>query len=256
MRVYSSRTTARVTKDGAEVFQRNRTTAQTPIPARASARQRSSQIHASNAQAYSNVFDDTNAPDAYRFVRTTTGKVPIQSAEYRQSTRKELKQWRDEDEQIYEKSNKGFYTLCVLAGVLAFFVLFWVGSIAITWSTDRYNDMAYGSTTRVAHVDAYVGHSGEDATHMTHFVSMNMNGTAVVIEIPAQDAQHTKVYVGPLIGLDADAKKVPVTVTFRDVNSDGKPDMVVSYGSNQWVFYNNGTQFVPTDPMKKAAPTS
>src|SRR5260221_9275705 len=38
---------------------------------------------------------------------------------------------------------------------------------------------------------------------------------------------------------------VPVTVSFADMNGDGKPDMVVTFNSTQWIWFNNGTTFVP-----------
>ena len=35
----------------------------------------------------------------------------------------------------------------------------------------------------------------------------------------------------------------PVTAEFKDVNGDGKPDMIVHVGDQQFIYLNDGTQF-------------
>jgi hypothetical protein len=40
----------------------------------------------------------------------------------------------------------------------------------------------------------------------------------------------------------------PVTLTFRDVNGDGKPDMLVNIQGSEVVFLNDGGQFRPLKP--------
>lgn len=56
-----------------------------------------------------------------------------------------------------------------------------------------------------------------------------------------------KVYLGPvLIGDGQDF--TPVTLTFEDVNGDGKPDMLVHIGDQTIVFLNDGGAFRPQKP--------
>ena len=63
-----------------------------------------------------------------------------------------------------------------------------------------------------------------------------------VIEFPGGDPTKAKVYVGPiLVGPGQDLS--PVTLTFKDVNGDGKPDMIVNVQGSHFVFINDNGQF-------------
>jgi len=63
-----------------------------------------------------------------------------------------------------------------------------------------------------------------------------------VIEIPDGDPSKSKIYIGPqLFGDNADL--TPVTLSFKDVNGDGKPDMLMHVQDQTIIFLNDGTQF-------------
>jgi hypothetical protein len=58
-----------------------------------------------------------------------------------------------------------------------------------------------------------------------------------VIEFPAGDAAHSRIYLGPhLYGSNADL--VPVTLQFTDSHHDHHPDMIVLVQGEQMVFSN------------------
>src|SRR5260370_13597993 len=59
------------------------------------------------------------------------------------------------------------------------------------------------------------------------------------------DASHSIVYSGPVL-LGPGQDLTPVTLSFRDVNHDGKVDLVVTVAGSQFVFMNvNGTFVSP-----------
>jgi hypothetical protein len=68
-----------------------------------------------------------------------------------------------------------------------------------------------------------------------------------VVECPGGDCGKAKVYVGPvLIGQGQDL--APVLLSFKDVNGDGKLDMIVTVQDSRFVFINENGTFRPQRP--------
>jgi hypothetical protein len=67
----------------------------------------------------------------------------------------------------------------------------------------------------------YVRHNDSSA-HPSHFIALNLDGHIKVIEISGGDSSKERVYIGPTI-FSPNPELVPVTVSFQDVNGDGKP---------------------------------
>jgi len=108
------------------------------------------------------------------------------------------------------------------------------------WQDDR----AFGYP-RTFQTDANVGHGG-----MSHFIAVNEHGTIEVLEIPTNPSTTNQPRLYIIVRLtNQGADLVPATLSFPDINGDGKPDMQVTVldGSNPsvWVLFNNGTTFVP-----------
>lgn len=118
-------------------------------------------------------------------------------------------------------------------------------TVANWWSIQQ-DDWQYGRP-RTAQYDINVGHG--TAQHPgSHFIVENLHRQIIVIEIPADDPGKAKIYVGPLlIGPGQDL--TPVTLSFKDLNGDGKLDLIINVQQSHFVFLNkrvNGTwQFVP-----------
>ena len=124
---------------------------------------------------------------------------------------------------------------------LAIFIMLigWTGLNALgSFIHDRQNDIAYGFP-RTYQIDANVGHFGR----MSHFICLNLDGEIEVIELQQGHPEASKVYV--ILVLPADQDHVPVTISFQDINGDGKVDALVHVGSTEIPLYNNGTSFQP-----------
>jgi hypothetical protein len=116
--------------------------------------------------------------------------------------------------------------IAVIAVMLGQLLLSWIG---ITW-----NNLQYGYP-RTFQVDAVVG-QGDSTIHPSHFIALNLHGQIEVIDLPASNASHAKIYLGPhLYGPNADL--VPVTLQFVN-NRNHQPDMLVRFQDQQIVFRN------------------
>jgi hypothetical protein len=99
----------------------------------------------------------------------------------------------------------------------------------ISWAHEQLASAQYG-TTPTDHLNAVVGHQ-DSSMHPTHFIATNMNGQIAVSELPRGSAQHVTVYVifQQLAASPgwSHANQAVVTLEIRDMNGDGKPDLVV-----------------------------
>jgi hypothetical protein len=133
-------------------------------------------------------------------------------------------------------------------GMLATLALIAVLSIVTTWFTTTLDDLRYGRP-RTFQIDAYVGHN-ESPGNPSHFLAINLHGRIEIMELPGGDASHARIYIGPqLYGSDADL--IPVTLSFIDVNSDHKPDMIISFQGTHVVFINDQGGFRPLLPQER-----
>ncbi len=125
-------------------------------------------------------------------------------------------------------------------------MLGWMALSAFSnWWQVTQDDWHYGRP-RTFQTDAVVGHN-DSAQNPSHFIALNLRGQIEVIEFPGGQAARAKVYVGPdLIGPGQDL--APVTLSFKDVNGDGKPDMIVVVQSSRFVFINDHGTFRPLRP--------
>jgi hypothetical protein len=143
-----------------------------------------------------------------------------------------------------ELARQGKHPLLYIGISLVIMVVFLCAYTLIPPAFQKWQDDRVYGYPRTFQTDANVGHAGTE-----HFIALNNHGTIEVIEIPnyPSPANQTRLYI--IVRLtNQGADLVPATLSFPDVNGDGKPDMQVTVldGSNPsvWVLFNNGTSFV------------
>jgi hypothetical protein len=135
--------------------------------------------------------------------------------------------------------------LSVGVGMLAMVALFLVLSSAATWAGQKKDDLVYG-IPRTFQLDAVVGHN-DSPESPSHFIALNLNRHVEVIEFPGGDSNKARVY--PITTLFGDGEDLtPVTLSFRDVTGDGKPDMLIHIENQTLVLVNDNGSFRPAKP--------
>lgn len=115
-------------------------------------------------------------------------------------------------------------------------------SMVMSWWQVTQDDIHYGRP-RTYQTDQAVGHN-DSSSNPSHFIALNLNRHIEIIEFPGGDATKARIYIGPvLIGQGQDLSVV--TLTFKDVNGDGKPDMIVNVQDSRFVFINENNTFRP-----------
>ena len=129
-------------------------------------------------------------------------------------------------------------------GMVAMLLLWIVGTLTLSWWQGYQDDLHYGHP-RTFQCDAKVGHN--DAATPSHFIALNLNHHVEVIELPDGDPTKMKVYLGPaLTGENSDLDIV--TLSFKDVNGDGKPDMLLTVDGVKYPYINDNGAFRPPNP--------
>ncbi len=103
--------------------------------------------------------------------------------------------------------------------------------------TKWHDDSTYGFP-RTTHASRDVGHGG-----ISDFTGINLNGYLYVIEIEEGDPTKLNPHIYFLVHVSSNL--TPITsITFADVNNDGKLDIIVQTEDGTiFTFYNDGTQF-------------
>lgn len=132
----------------------------------------------------------------------------------------------------------------VFAGIAMFIMIIgWLMFSALgSWWQTTQDDWHYGRP-RTFQADQVVGHNDSAATP-THFIAMNLNRHILIMEIPGSDPSKTRMFSGPVL-LGPGQDLTPVTLTFKDVNGDGKPDMIVNIQDTHVIYLNENGTFQP-----------
>ncbi len=135
-------------------------------------------------------------------------------------------------------------------GMVATLALVILGTMLVNWWSVTQDDWHYGRP-RTYQTDAVVGHN-DSSTNPSHFMALNLNRHVVIIELPGGDPSKAKIYTGPtLLGDGQDL--TPVTLSFKDVNGDGLPDMLIHVQDQTIVMINDHGQFRPMRPGEHVA---
>ena len=180
----------------------------------------------------------TSVPSA-RSEQRTTGSIEVDAVVARRSRTLSLPSYRGFNwSRLHWTVYVGLALLVMLVGWIA------LSSLASWWQVTQ-DDWHYGRP-RTFQIDAVVGHD-DLAAHPSHFLALNLQGHVEIIEMPGGDAAKAKIYIGPvLIGQGQDL--AVVKLSFKDLNGDGKPDMIVSIQDSRYVFINENGSFRPARP--------
>lgn len=133
-------------------------------------------------------------------------------------------------------------------GMLVMLVLWILGIAALNWVNSERDTMTYGYP-RMFQTDYVVGHN-DSSSNPSHFIALNLNRHVEVIELLGGDGSHARIYM--VVTLVGDGQELtPVTLSFKDVNNDGKPDMLIHIGDQTLVYINDNGQFRPVKPGEK-----
>ncbi len=135
--------------------------------------------------------------------------------------------------------------LALAAGMLLMILLVLGVNAFSSWLQVFRNDLTYGRP-RTYQFNAVVGHN-DSPSSPTHFIILNLNRHIEIIEFPGGDTTHARIYAGPVLFGDGQ-DLTPVTGTVKDVNGDGKPDLILYIQDQVVVFINTGTEFRPLQP--------
>ena len=138
--------------------------------------------------------------------------------------------------------------LALIVGMCAMLALIAGLSTFSSWWQVHQNDVTYGRP-RTYQVDAVVGHN-DSPSRPSHFILMNLNRHVIIIEFPGGDTTHAMIYTGPTLFGDG-GDLIPVTCVFRDVNGDGRLDMLIHIQDQTIVFLNDGSKFRPLQPGER-----
>jgi hypothetical protein len=149
----------------------------------------------------------------------------------------------------YQRGTARPHWLVLVGASMLVMLVAWIAfSSLMTWWQGVQEDWQYGRP-RTYQTDAVVGHN-DSASNPSHFIALNLHRHIEIIEFPGGDATKAKVYIGPVL-MGAGQDLAPVTLTFKDVNGDNKPDMIVTVEGSRFVFINDGGQFRPLRPGEK-----
>jgi hypothetical protein len=142
------------------------------------------------------------------------------------------------------------YAITLLLAILAIYAVVGVVQSRVNVLLD---DARYGRP-RTHHLSAYVGH-GEEHGQPTHFTAINLNREVLVIELPGGDATKIRTLSGPYL-FGAEEHLTPVTLSTRDVDGDGQPDLLLNIRREQIVYLNRDGAFRLPSPEEQSQLTS
>jgi hypothetical protein len=178
----------------------------------------------------------------------TQGNIPIVQGQRHRITQSDDVTSRHSDQlELSEPGAKPRLHWMVFVGMAMFTML--IGWVALTtlanWWQVTQDDWHYGRP-RTYQIDQVVGHN-DSAVNPSHFIALNLNRHIQVIEFPGNDSSKAKVYIGPTL-IGPGQELAVVTLSFKDVNGDGRLDMIINVQDSHIVFINENGQFRPARP--------
>jgi hypothetical protein len=216
---------------------------------------RQQQVYNQDTEEYEDVWPPTMPNSALRYT-TTQGAAPIirsgnRSYVIQTSPPQQSSRTTEPQEEEAPRHRRVHWSLIFGIGMAAMLSLWILGNIALNWWNVTQDDWHYGRP-RTFQVDAVVGHS-DSSSSPSHFIAMNYHSQIQIIEFPGGNTSHAKIYKGlPLYGGSQDL--TVVTLSFKDVNGDGKPDMIINVANTHIAYINDNGQFRPLRAGEQVTP--
>ena len=220
---------------------------------------RQSQFYEQETEEYEDVLPSLMPRSAIKYT-TTTAQPPVIKSGNRQyviqtspppqtKTRRTTKPQNEEDEP--RPRRRVHWSLVFGIGMAAMLTLWVLGNIAVQWWNTTQDDWHYGRP-RTFQIDAVVQHNHDSSSIPSHFIAMNFRSHIEIIEFPAGDTLKAKIYpVAPLYG---DSQSLTaVTLAFKDISGDGKPDMIIMVSNTHIAYINDNGQFRPLKPGEQVS---
>jgi len=131
--------------------------------------------------------------------------------------------------------------LALMVMIVGWWLLSWVAN----WWQGVQDNIKYG-TPRTFQADQYMG-LGDSPAHPDHFIALNLHGVIEVLQINPVDSKRDAMYVLSKV----ENASVPATLSFRDVDGNGRTDVIVTIGDTtpfSIVMLNDGKTLQPTQP--------
>jgi hypothetical protein len=216
---------------------------------------RQTQGYQQETDEYEDVWPPKMPKSAIRYTTTNPSPPVIRSGNRRyvihNSPPPQPQRTIQEEEEAPRPRRRIHWSLIFGIGMAAMLILWVLGNMLVAWWNVTQDDWHYGRP-RTFQIDAIVGHNNDNAQSPSHFIALNFRSRIEIIEFPAGDTTKAKIYQGlPLFGDGQDL--AVVTLSFKDVNGDGKPDMIIAVANTHIAYINENGQFRPLKPGEKVS---
>lgn len=220
---------------------------------------RQSQLYQQETEEYEDVWPPRIAKSAIRYTTTQEAPQVIRNGNKRYVVHhspppqvKTKRTTQPQEEEYTRPRRRVHWSLIFGIGMFVMLAAWILGNMLVSWWNVTQDDWHFGHP-RTFQVDAVVQHNHDSSTNPSHFIAVNFRFHVQIIEFPAGDVTKAKIYAGPTLYGDGQDLAV-VTLSFRDVNGDGKPDMIISVANTHIVYLNEGGQFRPLKPGEQVSP--
>ncbi len=219
---------------------------------------RQQQLYEQETEEYEDVLPSLMPRSAIRYTTTQEAEPVIRSGNRHyvihnsppQVRAKRTTQPQDTEDEPRPR-RRTHWSLVFGIGMFVMLALWILGNIAVNWWNVTQDDWHYGRP-RTFQIDAVVQHNHDSSSSPSHFIAMNFRSHIEIIEFPAGDTLKAKIYpVAPLYG---DSQSLTaVTLAFKDISGDGKPDMIINVSNTHIAYINDNGQFRPLKPGEQVS---
>jgi hypothetical protein len=219
---------------------------------------RQSQLYQQETEEYEDVWPPRMPKSAIRYTTTQEAPQVIRNGNKKYVVHtspppqqvKTKRTTQPQEEEDTRPRRRVHWSLIFGIGMFVMLAAWILGNMLVSWWNVAQDDWHYGRP-RTFQIDAVVGHN-DSPSSPSHFIAMNYHSQIQIIEFPGGNTSHAKIYQGlPLYGGRQDL--AVVTLSFRDLNGDNKPDMIIIVGNAHIAYINDQGQFRPLKPGEQVS---